>query len=206
MLRHHITPLSTPETALGADMTKYELAGDKRITISAIVLEVLMLIACALLADAIIENIFKIQLLFSEPVSIEKTACAVLVLQYLIAAIELIARHRDDQRGFTLPIVFLPGGIVLRTAAMFILELVVIFLKLAVYFISVLFSFVFQVFRIDKIFNTALFVDKTDHLLEPAEICVNKIYNLLYYHKIRANTSVFTSVFNSSLSLWCINH
>ncbi|MBQ9394251.1 MAG: hypothetical protein IJU23_01890 [Proteobacteria bacterium] len=187
-------------------MTKYELAGDKRITIAAVILEVLMLISCALLTDAIIEYVFKVQLLFTEPVSIEHTSIAVLVLQYLIVTIELIARHRDDQRGLTIPIVFLPGGIIVRTVTMIILELLVITFKLLAYFISVLLSFVFQIFHVDKFLNTAALVDVTDRYLEPLEILVNKVYNLLYFHKIRANTSVFTSVFNGSLSFWCINH
>ena len=187
-------------------MTKYELAGDKRITIAAVILEVLMLISCALLGDAIIEHIFKMQLLFTEPVSIKNTAFAVLVLQYLIVGIELIARHRDDQRGFTIPIAFFPGGIIVRTIIMAILEILVIAFKLIAYFISVLLSFVFQIFHVDKFVSTAAIVDTTDYILEPVEILVNKIYNLLYFHKIRANTSVFTSVFNGSLSLWCINH
>lgn len=190
----------------GVDMTKYELAGDKRITLAAVVFEVLMLVFCALLADSIIENVFKIPLLFAEPVSIEVSAVCVFVLQYLILITELIARHRDDQRGFTLPLVFLPGGIILRLLIMLCVEAVVIVFKLIVYFLSVLFSFVFQILHVDKKFGTAGVVDLTDHILEPVEIRVNKLYNLLYFHKIRANSSVFTSVFNGSLSLWCINH
>lgn len=190
----------------GAEMTRYELAGKKRITFAAVIFEVLMLISCALLADSIIENIFKIQLLFAEPVSMKAAGCAVLILQYLILCIEMIARYRDDQRGITLPLVFLPGGIILRTAFMFLLETIVIVFKLVTFFVSVLFAFVVQILHIDKKIGTAHIVDFMDHFLEPVEMLVNKIYNLLYFHKIRANTSIFTSVFNGSLSLWCINH
>lgn len=206
MRRLRIIPSSTLAMDPGADMTKYELAREKGITITAIVLEVLMIASCALLGDAIIEAMFKVQLLFTEPVSITKTATSVLVLQYLIVGIELIARHRDDQRGLTIPIVFLPGGIIIRAGIMIALELFVLVFKLLAYFISVLMSFIFQIFCVDKFANTTSLVDMTDRRLEPAEIFVNKTYNLLFFHKIRANTSVFTSVFNSSLSLWCINH
>ncbi len=196
----------TQETVPGAEMTKYELAEDKRITIVAIIFEILMVVACLLLGDAIVEEYLKIQTLFAQPVPIKASAIAVIVLQYLIVVIEMIARHRGDQRGLTIPLVFLPGGIVLRTLIMIVCEAAVIVFKLLSYFISVLLAFVFQSCRLDKLMGTSKLVDLTDTILEPLETGVNKLYNLLYFHKIRANTSVFTSVFNGSLSLWCINH
>ena len=82
----------------------------------------------------------------------------------------------------------------------------VVALKLLVYFLSVLTAFATQILRIDKWCSTAKWVDFVDRFLEPIEYGVNRLYNWLYFNKIRANSSVFTSMFNGSLSFWCINH
>ena len=187
-------------------MTQYELACDKRITLAAIVFEVLMVISCILLLDAVNAEVFKIETLLASHVSV-KTACIiVIILQYLIFITELIARHRDQKGGFTIPLVVLPGGIILRTILMFSLCACVVSFKLIIYFISILTTFILQLLHIEKYINTSILVDIPDLIMEPFEYGVNTIYNHLYYHKIRANSSVFTSVFNGSLSLWCINH
>ncbi len=200
-------------------MTRYELAGDKRITVAAIIAEVAMVVVCVLLGDAIIEYIHNlppqmpvakffapIQSPIASHAPLMVCIIVFLVLQYIIAALEMIVRFRDDQRGFTLPIVFIPGGILIRTILMAVLELLVIVFKLLIYFVSVLLSFIFQILHISKILGTGHIVDAADQTLEPIEILVNKLYNLLYFHKIHANSSVFTSVFNCSLSFWSINH
>ncbi|MBO5752807.1 MAG: hypothetical protein J6S69_03820 [Proteobacteria bacterium] len=187
-------------------MTKYERACQKRITIAAIILEVLMLVAVFLLGDAAMGVYFNIQTPLAYHMSILTALIAVGVLQYMILTIELIARHREDRRGFTIPIAFLPGGTMVRALIMLISNVVVMCLKMVIYFISVMLSFGFQICRLDKVLGTAHLVDMADHMLEPIEIAVNKLYNLLYYHKIKPNTCIFTSIFNSSLSFWCINH
>lgn len=187
-------------------MTRYQLACDKRITVAAILFEAAMIVACVLLADAFVESILHIQTMLATHVSLLTSVIAVLVLQYLIAATELIARYRDDKRGFTFPLALIPGGLILRTLIMFCAECIVVIIKLAAYFLSVLFAFATQILRIDKKIGTSTLVDALDHVLEPIETGVNKLYNALYFHKIKPNTSVFTAVFNSSLSFWCINH
>ena len=180
-------------------MTRYQLACDKRITLLAILLEAAMVVACVFLADAVAETIFHIPTMMASHVSMTTALIAVGVLQYLIVATELIARHRDAHRGFTLPLVFIPGGLILRTFLVTGCNLAVITLKLLVYFVSVLLAFAFQILRVNKHLGSA-------RLVEPVEIAANRLYNALYFNKIRANTSVFTAVFNGSLSLWCINH
>lgn len=187
-------------------MTRYELACKKQITIAAIILEVLMLAACFLLGDAVLGYFFNIQTPLAYHLSIKTGLIVVLVLQYLILATELIARHREDRRGLTIPIVFLPGGIVIRTLLMLVLNTAVMLLKMTIYFLSVMFAFVFQILHIDRIIGTAHITDWTDRCLEPFEMGVNKLYNLLYYHKIKPNSCIFTSIFNGGLSFWCINH
>lgn len=187
-------------------MTRYQLACDKRITLLAILLEAAMVVACVFLADAVAETIFHIPTMMASHVSMTTALIAVGMLQYLIVATELIARHRDAHCGFTLPLVFIPGGLILRTFLVTGCNLAVITLKLLVYFVSVLLAFAFQILRVNKHLGSARLVDLTDRLLEPVEIAANRLYNALYFNKIRANTSVFTAVFNGSLSLWCINH
>lgn len=187
-------------------MTKYELACKKRITILAIILEVLMLIACFLLGDAAMGQFLNIQTPLAYHMSISTSLIVVLVLQYILLAVEFIARHREDRRGFTLPVAFIPGGTVIRTFIMLISNIIVMSLKMITYFFSVMLAFIFQICHVDKYIGTAHLTDMTDHLLEPIEIGVNKLYNLLYYHKIKPNTCIFTSIFNGSLSFWCINH
>ena len=184
----------------------YNFARNKYITFFAIVFEVLMLVTFILLADVFVEEVLHIPTMLATHVPLWYAVGALLGLQYLIAIFEVIASFREDRRGITIPIVFLPGGIVLRVAIMVTLEVIVIAFKLLAYFISVLLEFFFQIVRLDKIMGTAHFVDRIDRKLEPMEILVNRIYNLLYFHKIHANSSVFSSVFNGSLSFWCINH
>lgn len=186
-------------------MTRYELACDKRITLAAIIAESAMFIACVLLADAALEH-FSIQTILASHVSLQAAIAVVLVIQYAVVAIEAIARYRDDNRGMTIPLVLIPGGIILRAVLMAAAVGAVVALKLCVYFLSVLVAFTAQILRIDKSFTTARWVDFVDRFLEPVEFCVNRLYNLLYFNKIRENSSVFSSLFNGSLSLWCINH
>lgn len=187
-------------------MTRYELARDKRVTIAAVVLEGLMVVACVLLVDSINAEFFKVQTMLASHVPLKVALVVVALLQYGIVATELVARHRVERRGWTIPLVFLPGGIVFRSALMFMLCGSVVIVKMAVYFVSVLLEFVFQLLHISRLAGTATLVDLADRALEPLEMGVNRVYNALYYSKIVANSSVFTSVFNGTLSLWCINH
>lgn len=187
-------------------MTRYEWACDKRITLAAIVFEVLMVISCILLADAINAEVLKNETMLASHVSVVTAGVTVLILQYLIAGTELIARYRDNTGKFTLPLVFLPGGIIIRSVTMIGLCSVVVAIKLIVYFISILITFLLQILRVERLLNTSVMVDYPDAFMEPLEKFVNDVYNVLYYHKIRENSSVFTSVFNGCLSLWCINH
>ena len=194
-------------------MTRYELACDKRITLTAIVFEVLMLISCVLLTDSVLVTLaehypHKVMYdpIFASHVPLVFAIWCVVVLQYLITIIEMIARFRDDTRGLTIPLVWLPGGMIVRSVLILALAILVISIKLVIYFTSVMLTFLFQIIHIDKHWTTCHLVDITDRVMEPLERYVNKLYNILYYHKIHANTSVFTSIFNGSLSLWCINH
>lgn len=187
-------------------MTHYQLACDKRITVAAILMEAAMIVACILLTDAVLEKIFHIQTMLAAHISLTTSLIITLILQYLIVITEMIARYREDRRGLTLPLAWFPGGLLIRTAIMILCITSVVALKLMVYFLSVLFAFAVQILRLDRHIGTSPIVDATDRMLEPLEIAVNRLYNLLYFHKIRANTSVFTAAFNSSLSLWCINH
>lgn len=186
-------------------MTRYELACDKRITLAAIVFEAAMLVSFVLCADALLEYL-QIQTIMASHISLSSAVTAVLLCQYAIVATEWIARYRDDNRGRTIPIVLLPGGIILRALIMCAATVCVIAIKLLVYFISVLIAFIGQITRLDRFIGTSALVDAIDRGLEPIEFGVNCLYNGLYFNKIRANSSVFTAVFNSSLSLWCINH
>ena len=187
-------------------MTRYELACDKRVTLAAIIFEVLMVISCVLLADAINAEVLENETMLASHVSVVTAGVIVLVLQYLIAGTELIARYRDRTDKFTLPLVLIPGGIILRTVTMFGLCAVVVAIKLIVYFVSILLTFLLQILHIERVVNTSVMVDYPDISMEPLEKFVNDVYNVLFFHKIRENSSVFTSVFNGCLSLWCINH
>lgn len=192
-------------------MTRYELSRDKAVTVSALVLEVLCIISLVLLGDAIVaqfhlESKLGIQTVMSNHLSV-KVACIIfLIIQYLLVAVELIARYRVEKRSFTIPLVFLPGGNVLRLMIMLCLEAAAVAVRLVVYFLSVLFQFIFLIFRLDKVVGTAHIVDLVDRFLEPVEYFVNSVYNSLYYNKIQKNGNVFNSVFNCNLTLWCINH
>ena len=187
-------------------MTKYQFAHLKFITVMAVIFEILMVIAVILLGDSFVQNFLNIPTPLAQHIPLNIAIGVVLVLQYMIAALEMAARFRDDQRGFTIPLLFLPGGILVRSALMICIITLILTFKLIIYFVSVLLSFVFQVFRLDKYIGTSTLVDWSDLIFEPVEYIVNCIYNLLYFHKIRANSSILTSVFNGSLSLWCINH
>ena len=192
-------------------MTRYELSRDKAVTVSALVLEVLCIISLVLLGDAIVaqfhlESKLGIQTVMSNHLSV-KVACIIfLIIQYLLVAVELIARYRVEKRSFTIPLVFLPGGNVLRLMIMLCLEAAAVAVRLVVYFLSVLFQFIFLIFRLDKVVGTAHIVDLVDRFLEPVEYFVNSVYNSLYYNKIQKNGNVFNSVFNCNLTLRCINH
>ena len=205
-------------------MTRYELARDKRITISALVLEVFSVISVFLLFDAILGNQIcrgepgictyfwsfidqmGIQPIMSNHLSCGVAAGIVILIQYFLVTIEMIARYREDNCGFTFPLVFLPFGHILRLMLMIALEIIVVSIKLLVYFISVLLQFVFLILRIDKYVGSALLVDLTDRLFEPLERFVNATYNILYFNKIQTNGNVFNAVFNGNLTFWCINH
>ncbi|MBO4349605.1 MAG: hypothetical protein J6A01_01490 [Proteobacteria bacterium] len=192
------------------DKYKYRVASNKWLTIAAVTFEVLMLIGVILLGDSLAKNYFELPTPLAQHVPLNWALIAVLVIQYCIVFTELVARYRDEQKGITIPIALLPGGILLRAGIMFVLASLVIAFKLLVYFVAVLLAFVFQILQIDRFRGPAFFIDfltdETDAVLESAEYVVNTIYNLLYFHKINANSSVFTSIFNGSLSFWCINH
>lgn len=187
-------------------MTLYELARDKRITISALVLEVLSVISVFLLVDSILVDQLGVQTVMSNHLSWEVSAGIVIFIQYILVCIEMIARYREEQRGFTLPLVFLPFGHIVRLLLMIALEVIVVSIKLIVYFISVLLQFVFLIVRADKMIGSSHFVDLTDRALEPLERFVNATYNFLYFNKIQTNGNIFNAVFNGNLTFWCINH
>ena len=189
----------------GATMTRYELARDKRITLAAIIGETAMVVSCVLLCDAALEH-FGAQTPLASHVSLQTALTAVLAFQYFILAIEGVARYRSDNRGLTIPLAFLPGGIIARAVIIFAAVAAVASVKLLVYFLSVLAAFVLQIFRLDRRIGTGKIADLIDRIAEPAEHAVNRLYNLLCFNKINANSSVFAAMFNGSLSLWCINH
>ncbi len=186
-------------------MTRYELARDKRITLAAIIGETAMVISCVLLCDAALEH-FGAQTPLASHVSLWTALTAVLGFQYIMLAIEAVARYRSDNRGLTIPLALLPGGIIARAVIMFAAIAAVASVKLLVYFLSVLTAFAIQILRLDRRFGTGKIADLIDRAAEPAEHAVNRLYNLLYFNKINANSSVFAALFNGSLSLWCINH
>lgn len=187
-------------------MTRYELARDKRITISALILEILSVVSIVLLTDSVLWYKLGIQTVMLNHLSFGVAIGIVLVIQYGLVVIEMIARYREDKYGFTLPLVFLPFGHIVRLVFMIVLEAIVVSIKLFVYFISVLFQFLFLLLRLDKLFGTAHIVDLTDKSLEPLEVLVNHTYNILYFNKIQTNGNVFNAVFNGNLTFWCINH
>ena len=194
----------------------HRFAENKKLTtFLAIFFEVQMLIACFLLGDAIVQNVFKIQTMFSNSVPLMFSFAYIIILQYIIIGLELIVRFRGTTKYIkngkehkidTCPLVFVPCGIIFRTLIMAVLELLILIFKLLIYFVSVLFEFLCQIFRVSKYIGSATLVDLSDSIMEPLEYAVNSVYNFLYFHKIQSNTSVFSSVFNGSLSLWCINH
>ena len=194
----------------------HRFAENKKITtFLAIFFEVQMLIACFLLGDAIVQNVLQIQTMFSNSVPLTFSFAYIIVLQYIIIGLELIVRFRGttkyikkgkERKIGTCPIVFLPCGIIFRTLFMAVLEILILIFKLLIYFLSVLFEFLCQIFGVSKYIGSATLVDVADSIMEPLEYGINSVYNFLYFHKIQPNTSVFSSVFNGSLSLWCINH
>lgn len=187
-------------------MTKYELARDKKVTIAALVLEVFTLLSFVLLADSILGNQFGIQTMLSNHVSWKAAVVIVLICQYALITIELIARNREEHREFTIPLVFIPFGHIIRAVILFALDAVVVAVKLIVYFLSVLLEFIFMICRVDKYIGTSHIVDMFDRRLEIVEKFVNATYNHLFFVKIQSNGNIFNSVFNSCLTLWCINH
>ena len=142
-------------------MTRYELACDKRVTLAAIISESAMIVACVLLADAALEH-FSIQTMMASHVSLQAAIIVVIAIQYVIATIEIVASYRDDNRGATIPIAFVPGGIILRFVLMVVAIGAVVALKLLVYFLSVLTAFATQILRIDKWCSTAKWADSSN--------------------------------------------
>jgi len=187
-------------------MTIYDLSRDKRVTVTALILEVLSVLSLVVLLNALLGDQFGLQTAIFKNLTWQKCLVAVLALQYLLVGLELLARYREETRGWTLPLVFLPMGHVLRFALILALALIVIVFKLLVYFVSVVLSFVFLLTRTNKFMGTAHLVDTVDRLLEPLETFVNRTYNALYFNKIRTNGGVFNAFFNGSLVFWCINH
>ena len=187
-------------------MTRYELARDKRITISALILEVLSIISFILLVDSILGNQLGVQTIMANHLSWTISSAIVIVIQYALVTIEMIARYREEKCGFTLPLVFLPFGHIVRLLIMLVLAIGVVSLKLIVYFVSVLIQFALLIFQLQKYLGTAHLVDITDICFEPMERFVNATYNLLYFNKIEINGNVFNTVFNGNLTFWCINH
>ena len=167
-----------------------------------------MVIACLFLGDAVLQQVFKIPTMFDNHTSLLFISVIVGVLDYLIAVVEYIVSFRDDNRGKLIPLIILclPGGVIVRSVFMLIVELLVVLFKLAIYFISVMFEFVVQILHVDKFIGTSSLVDGCDLIIEPMEYFVNSLYNKLFFCKIRTNSNAFTALFNHSLSFWCINH
>lgn len=187
-------------------MNKYDLARDRRITIFALVAEVLSVVSILLILDPLIAQKLDQKSLLSDHLPWGLSLGLILFFQYTLLGVELIVRYREPRDQWTIPLAFLPFGHIVRFLIMLAVELNVIVLKLSVYFLSVALAFLFLLTRTQKILNTSALVDWTDRCLEPVEFGVNWLYNKLYFNKIRSNTSVFTPFFNQNLSLWCINH
>ncbi len=196
-------------------MTRYELSRDKSVTVAALVLDVFCVLSCVLLADSLLGDTLGIQTVMSKHISPVIAIIIALVIQYLLLGVELIARYREEIRGFTFPIVFIPGGHILRFVFMVVIELLPVLIRLLAYFLSVLVQIIGIIPGVRLIFRllsrvTALdggtFVDNIDGLLEPLDWFVNRVYNVLYYNKIQQNGNVFNAVFNCNLTFWCINH
>ena len=77
-------------------MTKYQLARHKAITIIAIILEINMVVVCILLGDAIAQQVFNIQTLLANHVSIPFFIGGFLLLQYGLVFVERKARFRRN--------------------------------------------------------------------------------------------------------------
>ena len=186
----------------------YELASLRIWTVAAIVLEVSFVIACFFLGDAVLQQVFHIPTMFDNHTSLVVAGVFVIVLNYLIVVVERIVSFRDENKGWILPLLLMciPGGVILRFVIMLAVELVVVFSKLIVYFVSVLAEFVFQILHVDKYIGTSILVDGCDRVFEVLEEPVNIMYNCMYFCKIHTNSNVFTALFNNSLSFWCINH
>jgi hypothetical protein len=181
------------------------LAKDKRVTITALILELLIGLCFVLLVDAFIGQAMQQSTLITSHVSWHYVLAFYLVLQYALVAGEIIASRRVEERSWTIPLVFLPFGNLFRIFIMLTLELTIIIPKLLVYFTSVLLSFPLLLLNLSgrvKFYPIDIF----DKITEPLEMIINRIYNALYYNKIKTRANVFNAFFNNTLSFWCINH
>lgn len=190
-------------------MSIYEIARDKRITIASLVFEVFALISLLLLADSVIANVFQasgLQAILTKHLSITTSVVIVLIIQYILVALEMVARYREDIRSFTLPVVWLPFGNWLRLLVMILIVTPFALIKLICYFVSALIEFVFMITRLNAEIEIKRDIDWVDTLLEPIECDINCLYNFLYYNKIHTNGNIFNAIFNGNLTMWCINH
>lgn len=208
-MRHlDIQNASKPHTSKNTDktMNRYALARDRRITIFALVAEVLSVVSILLILDPLIAQKLDQKSLLTAHLPWGLSLGLILFFQYMLLGVELIVRYREPREQWTIPLAFLPFGHIVRFLFMLTIELTVITIKLSVYFLSVALAFLFLLTRTHNILNSSAIVDWTDRSLEPLELAVTWLYNKLYFNKIRSNTSVFTAFFNQNLSLWCINH
>lgn len=107
----------------------------------------------------------------------------------------------------TLPLIFLPLGRALRLLIVLLTVLPIITAKLIIYFLyfalaSPLLATLGHVFG----WNVGRPLDIFDDAWEWLERFVNHLYNSLYYCKINERSNAFTTCFNITLPLWCLNH
>lgn len=103
----------------------------------------------------------------------------------------------------TLPISWIPGGRVGRLALMLALCAPVLLVKLVAYFLwlTVLIPAAWVSGH-----TMGKGIDLFDKFWSPVEFAVNWVFNALHYCKINPRSSAFSSFFNLSLSMWCLNH
>jgi len=182
-------------------------ARSKAVTLIAVLLESMELIAVLLIVDILLAQQQQRPPFVDHAFSTFHFLATLLLLQYLLVATELIARHRQRQPGFTLPLVFVPFGRLLRVALLSTLGLLVLLPKLLVYFLYLTLGLVL-IAPLARLTNGAVLraIDLFDTFFEPIEGMANALHNLLHFNKIESQRTVFASVFNATLTLWCVNH
>ena len=177
------------------------------ITLFAFLFETLTLITLLLLVDKTSAHFLDLPGIISLKISFEALIASLLIAQYLLLSLEITAGKRIPRRSFTLPIAIIPFGNLIRLTLLLTLEIIVIIPKFTVYFLYVTIGTPINA-ATDRFLNALGHknIDRFDKFLEPFEAFINKLFNLLHYNKIEKNCTVFNAFFNTTLTLWCINH